>query len=312
MKKAQKKVAVPKEKPIKIEEMLAKVIALNLTCKAMGNFKRIDKEKIKTDANKQWVDSRKQLFESDTYKKILRVQQGARLYLNSHALPSLLKDGVYMIPKVKMESCIERLQEFVKDEDALVKQFAEEYEDDVKAAKKELNGLFEPKDYFTKEQIPNLFSISWSTLSFDVPVTLEDVSPELFKMEQKKHEKNWLEAQEVWKQLLLAEYQEIVNHLVERLTPSKDGKKKVLRDSVFDNLKEFAESFSSRNVMNAAQLKAMVDEGTAKLKTINPEALRDDEKARNSVRAQFEQIKNKLDDMVTTAGGRAVSFDEAY
>jgi hypothetical protein len=291
-----------------IKDMLGKVHALILTRPRLGIYRKVSSNSLDTgDTNPEWLGVRKKLFHSNTYRKIDHLRTEARLFVAHRSLPSYLKRGIYLIPKEREKIIRDRLTEIKSEMKVLIEQFVDEWEEIVEQSKKPLGKQFNKNDYPSKEEISRRFELRWDWITFDVPV---DLDSELYAEQQQKAAQSWTEAKEVWKQLLRKEYLELVAHLVERLTPSKDGKKKVLRDSPFTNLTEWSKEFDPRNIQGDAELKAMVEQGNKLLAGANPDALREDEKARNNMRASFETIKNHVATMVALKPSRDVSFDE--
>jgi hypothetical protein len=305
-----KTVTVQQPQPVSTKEMLGKVIALSLDVHVLGNQRKISTSNVKVEADPRWIGVTKKLVASDSLGKIRGVGYRAQAYVRSHALPSLLKDSVYLIPTDNVDVVNKRLIEFTVEHKQLVEQFVGEYDEMLQESKTRLGKLFTESDYPTKDGLTSAFGITWRYISFDVPVSLEQVSRDVYQQEQAKAAKSWDAAREVWQQLLRKEFSEVVGHLVERLSPSKDGKKKVIRDSAVANVSEWIGTFNPRNIQGDAELKALVDKANALVKGVNPDVLREDERARNTMRASFETIKSTLDTLVVLKPSREVSFDE--
>jgi hypothetical protein len=302
------KITLPKEKEITTKEMLGKGHALLLSRPRVGQFRKVSSLKVTSDADPDALRVRKRLFDSDTYREINKVRTEARVYVADHSLPLiLLKKGAYLIPKANEKMVEEKLAELSVQFRTLVGKFADEWDALVVKSKKPLGSLYNPSDYYTKEEVQRRFAITWSWIRFDVPIDLDE---ELFKKEQAKHEKTWQEARDVWMGLLRAQFAEVVDHLVERLTPSKDGKKKIFRDSALTNINEWTAAFDPRNIPDDVQLKVLVDQAKKLVKGADPNVLREDEHAREQVRAAFTTIKNTLTTMVIDKPSREVSFDD--
>lgn len=292
------------------QEMMGKVMALVLTCHHIGREKKIDSQLIKTDADRGWVGASKKLLESDEEKNVRRVLAEARSYLKRRSLPSYLKEGVYLVPCEYVTEVNEHLSLLAKEHKEAVEKLTAVYSAMVKEAKLRLGSLFNPNDYPSKENLTAHFGMQWHYVSFDVPVSLAQVSRELAETERKKAEQSWNEAKGLWQALLRENMKALVNHLVDRLSPAKDGKKKIFRDSAIGNLQEFIDTFSPRNIANDEELRGLVDKTRGLIKGVNPDTLRDDEHARNVVRQSFQTIKNTLDKMVELKPTRAITFED--
>lgn len=302
--------ALPAAKQATPKEMRGKVVALIFNTSAISQHKRIDSSKIEVDAEKDWIGARKKTLASDTLVAINGKRREARRFLRTHALPYLRSDAAYVIPKAEVTRVIEHLTELKAEQAKLVGQLADEWDEVIAVAKKKLRSNFDPHDYPTREGLKNEFAMDWYFQSFDVPVDLEDVNAQLYAEEQAKAEQFWVEGREAWEQLLRVEFQEAVKHLVDVLTPTKDGKLKVFRESALGHLNEFFETFNPRNIADDVQLKALVDKAKGLAKGQTMAGLKDDEHAREMVRASFQTIKNTLEGMVSLKPSREVSFED--
>jgi len=293
-----------------VKEIHGKVMPLILSCRHFHARKRVSSETVKVDADKRWVGVTKKLLESDELNAVNKVLHEARAFLDSHALPAPLKKGVYMIPLEYVDKVNARLLELQQEHTKAIKCFAGEYESSIEAAKKRLGSLFDASDYMSVQELRRAFSMSWSYVSFDVPVSLEKVNKEIWEDEQHKAEKTWNDARDAWQGLLREQMQELVAHLVERLSPSKDGKKKIFRDSALGNLEEFLGTFDPRNIANDEQMKSIVGKVRGICKGVKLEDVREDERVREQVRQSFNIIKNTLDKMVDVKPLRALPSED--
>ena len=106
-------------------------------------------------------------------------------------------------------------------------------------------------------------------------------------------------------------FADLVGHMVERLTPSPDGKKKIFKDSMIGNFKEFIGSFADRNICGDEELAALVQQAQNILAGKPVDALRKDEAVRQSVLDGMAAMKANLDKMVGDKPARAISIDDA-
>ena len=307
-------VPLPKPKEVTPKEIRGKVILLSLNCRHFHARLHVKSSEVDAgDADKNWISVTKKLLESETLTKVNRVLQRARLWLETHALSAnFFKKGIYAIPKPTLEEAFAELGKMQKEHGQLADEFAEkEYEPAIAEAKKRLGKkFFQQEDYPSKEAIRSAFAMAWETVTMDVPVDLEDINAQIYQQEQRKAEQKWEKAGEQWEQLMRAQYLEAVSHLVEILTPTKDGKLKVFREAALDKIVEFNKTYNPRNVTNDVQLEAMVKMSRELVRGKTMADLKDDEHAREMLRSRFQTVKNTLSTMVTIAPSREVSFDD--
>ena len=91
----------------------------------------------------------------------------------------------------------------------------------------------------------------------------------------------------------------LVNHLLtERLAGADDGKPKVFRDSIIENLTEFFQRFRSLNVRSSDQLDRLVADVQNVIRGIEPQALRDDAGLRQQVATDMSRVQSVLDGLL--------------
>jgi Flp pilus assembly CpaF family ATPase len=98
---------------------------------------------------------------------------------------------------------------------------------------------------------------------------------------------------------------------VERLTPEAGGKQKVFRDTVVTNFNDFFETFNARNMLNDAELEAMVTQAKEVLSGVKDmKSLRDDAKLREGLVAKFAEVNTVMDTLIADAPSRRFDFSE--
>jgi hypothetical protein len=285
-------------------------VGLIVSFHRMGNRSKVNTSQIEVEADKELISVSKQLLEADEFDAILRLDGEMYRWLNARALPSLLRKGIWLMPQGLVEPVEAYLKENAARRTELVEAFVAVYDEKVKAAKKRLRNLFDPTDYMSADSVRASFRIEWSYPGLNTPTSLQEINKELFLEQKKKMEKLWEETADVIRQILRAELAALVGHVDERLKPAKDGKKKIIRDSVIVNLKEWLDLAPLRNVTNDAELKKFREQALTLMKGIDPELLRSDDKLREKVQQQFAKLKKSIDASVTIKSGRAVSLDD--
>ena len=105
-------------------------------------------------------------------------------------------------------------------------------------------------------------------------------------------------------------FADLVSHMVERLTPDADGKKKVFRDSVIGNFKEFIDSFADRNITDDTALAGLVQQAQNILAGKSGDAFRKNADLRSIVADDMVKVKASLDAMLTDRPVRALVIEE--
>jgi hypothetical protein len=94
--------------------------------------------------------------------------------------------------------------------------------------------------------------------------------------------------------------------LTERLTGQNDGKPKVFRDSIVNNLTEFFQRFRRLNIRSNEQLDLLVDQAQQIIQGVEPQALRDNGVLRDTVASELSELQSSLDDLLVDRPRRRI------
>ncbi len=291
-------------------DLMQRTVALVVTFASVGNRRKVSTSHIEVDADKDWLAVSKRLLDCDEFDAIGHLDGEISRWLGTRALPSLLKHGIYLLPLAYVEETNDSLKSFAAQREILVNQLVKVYRAAVSEARERLREVFDPSDYPSEAHLRKAFRLSWQYISFNTPASLQQVSRELYEQEKAKAEAHWTEAKDAIQQMLRAHMAEMVDHLVDKLTPEKDGKKKIFRDTAVSKFNDFLTTFEVRNVADDAQLKALVDKAKGLLKGVNAADLRSQEGLRDSIASGFSKIKESLSGMVVTQPRRAIQLDD--
>jgi hypothetical protein len=162
-----------------------------------------------------------------------------------------------------------------------------------------LGPLWNAEDYKPKEVVEADFTYTHYYIDGNVGTAgLEKISAELFAREQEKAKSVWVEANNVIRRFLRGNTAELVNHMVERLQPTSDGKKKVFRKESVENIQKFIGTFYERNLTDDKQLEELVTKLKGLTEGLDPETVRSDDGLRTQVTQSFSEIKEALDKLV--------------
>lgn len=246
------------------------------------------------------------LLESRAFDRLKKADGAMRAWLKARSLPSQFRAGVYLIPVPLVSDVYEKLQEFESDRTSLINNFAGEYDAAVADARYRLGPLFKGADYPSVSAVRSVFSLSYQFIEISAPGSLANISMKLFESERDKARDLWTSAAEQAVGLLRGELAGLVNHLVERLTPGLDGKRKEFKKGTVENLKGWLELVDARNITGDEELSKLAGQARALLNGKSPDTLRNDLLARERVRDGMGQIKGQLDALLVAAPGRRV------
>ena len=302
-----------------------KTVCVNVSFGFLGNSKKVpatdiqerddEPEKgfecpVEVDADKTMVRVTKKLLESKELSAIHKVDSGLKGWLREHCLPSLFRGGIYLVPIALIQKVEAQLSAAAPKRAELVEAFLTVYEACRADAKERLKDLFDPKDYPAIEFVRAKFSFEWQYVTFSTPGKLKEISAEFFQQEQQKAEAHWKQATEEITLLLRGGMKDLVDHLLDRLTPGDNGKPKRLNKAAVENINEWLANFSLRNVTDDAALSKLVEEAKLLVAGADVKELRKNEAARDGLRKQFTAVKQQLDLLVEEAGSRKIVFED--
>jgi len=297
--------------PSAMETLFKRAVCLTLTLGKPGNHRKFSTALLEVDADRELLSLSKTLLKSEPLAKITTLDGEVRRFLYSRGLPSLFRDGVYLLPITLIEETEAKLEGFRDKRSDLIETFLEEYPKTVEASRLRLRALYNPSDYPPSEKVQKAFLMEWQYLALSVPDTLQSVSRDLFHKAQEKAQAQWSETLDEVRGLLRENLSDLVSHLIERLTPGADGKPKIFRKSLVLNLTEFLTLFEARNLSDDHALQSVVERAKALLTDVEPEEIRASKRTRQSLREGFADLKTTLDTLVSEKPSRAFHFEEA-
>ncbi len=287
-----------------------RAVCLSLTMGCLGTRRKVAAASIQVDADKDLLHVSKAILESKELDAIKTLDGEVRAWLGKRALPSPFRRGTYLIPLDLVEQVDAKIVEYQEKRRFLTDAFLAVYDRSVEDAKKRLNGLFDASDYPGDEKVRATFYVDVRYLAFGVPEKLEGIRKDIFEREKQKAESQWKEASDEVRQALRAGLSDLVDHMVERLQGNGDGKPKVFRDSLVENMAEYLDLFDPRNVTDDDQLAHLVGRCRSVLDGVDASALRASDAIRTKVRDGMAQVQSVLDTMVIDRPARRIVLED--
>lgn len=241
-------------------------------------------------AGKKIIDVRHEAF-----KKLTGLRSRIVRYWRALTLP-YVESGVRLIRQADIESFVPAMEGF-RDELAAAEADLDRAFAQLKAdARKRLGRLYNPGDY--PAEVQGLFGVAWDFPAVEPPAYLLRLSPEVYRQEQERVAHRFEEAVRLAEQAFAGEFAKLVSHLTERLADSKDGERRVFRDSVVSNLVEFFSRFQRLNLSSNQELDQLVAQAQGLVQGVTPQALRDDQNLRHTIATRLTQVQTQLDGML--------------
>ncbi|MDB4794462.1 hypothetical protein OAG51_03480 [Pirellulaceae bacterium] len=229
------------------------------------------------------------------YKQVNSIKSRITAYWKGETLP-FPHSGIRLIRQGDVEQFNNRLHTFQEELTESVEELDRVYTQLKDSARQRLGELFDPSDY--PESLNGLFSVNWDFPSVEVPDYLRRLKPELYRQEADRVARRFDQALEMAESAFMEEFQQLIDHLTERLAGNEDGKPKVFRDTAVTNLTSFFERFRRLNIRSNEELDSLVNACQQVVNGRTPQALRDNQSIRDSVAGDLQQIGNQLDQLL--------------
>lgn len=277
------------------------------------------KDKISEDAMKRALKVSKILIICDQYDAIrTHLSETRSVILKRYVVPSFFKRGIDIVKLPVVEQVEAYLNQRLNELPPLVAELQKVYPLAKAGAYKRLTeaatnilgvpdvSFYDEEDYPNVNDLPRLFNIKWNWIAFGIP---DQLPKEVFEAEKNRVEKIWQDAQEQITLSLRTGWQELVDHMVDRLTVQPGEKPKVFRDSLVENMAEFISAFNNRNINNDSDLQSLIEKARVVMMGVDAEGLRKDPNARESILSSMREIKAATDGLLTTVPSRKFNFD---
>ena len=103
--------------------IMDRAVALSVSVHAIGNHKKVSADRVNIGVEADWLSVSKQFLDADAYQAIKQLDGELSRWLKTRCLPSLFKNGVYLLPVELIGQVDERLESYQAKRKALVKVF---------------------------------------------------------------------------------------------------------------------------------------------------------------------------------------------
>jgi hypothetical protein len=288
------------------QDLSQTTVCLKVQFGALGNTRKISSAKVDVDADKQLIRVTKKILDAAELKEIRRFDNELRHYLYEMCLPYDI--GIHLVPYEAVETVEEKLLAAQATRPALVESFLQAYPQLCRQISQRLRTLYNPADYPPVDYVRSKFTLNWEYLSFGPPGELREISPRIWIKEREKAAQKLAEATIEIQQVLRTTLAEMVERLRDRLTFDGEGKRKQLRDSAVQKLKEFLSTFDFRNVTDDRELAEQVSRARELLDGVDADVIRNTDTLRDRIRTGMSEISTRLDTMIIDRPKRKFRF----
>lgn len=288
------------------ENMFREAALLQLTATCWQLDKKLPQSMLAEVGNVDFLRGRKLLLAPDSTALIKQHIGKARNYLRKISLPFPIK-GCVLVPKKLIPEIQEHLKEIAWHYNSAVEDFLYWYPQTVKDAKESLGELFDECDYPTQEMIKNKFRFQWRYITIG-PSVSRVLPPSIYKEEVKKFQELMEQARSEAITALREEFVDLVSNIADKLQNHDDGRPRRLHDAAVENLKQFLDNFSSRNIFEDAQLSELVEQCRGIITNTNAKAIRGNTQVRQELHQQMEKLLTGIDASLEDLPRRRLRF----
>ena len=288
--------------PIKnAESVLSKKAVLTVLTISQWSARRFDK-KLTNDvhASHGMQDDagryNKQLLAKDALEKITHIHNKARGYNWSKTLPWMDMDGQRLLPAVAYIEYTNEMRKLKDEFTSAVKEFVTAYPTYVEAAKKRLNGAFDPADYPEQGQISHRFYFDVAVMPCPSSDFRCDIASEQLADIEADVQKRLAAGLHDAQKFALEKAATLVGTMVDRLRAYKPATEKGektegrLYGSLVDNIREFVPVLRTFNFADDPVINTLADKMEKDLCAFDAPELRESDNAREKVADAAEKI----------------------
>ena len=254
--------------------------------------------------SKNLLDTRSQAF-ADVTAVIIR----ARRYWKSMTVFFPVR-GTRLIHRDRMTDFDIEMKRFRDELESAVQDLLGQYKELKKDARQKLGQLYSPSDYPTPDTLVDEFKIEWSYPAVDPPNYLKQPNPRLYEQEQARVAARFEEAMAAAQQTLAAELQQLLAHLVDRLTPNESGRRRSLSPKAIEGLKDFVERFQQLGIHTSGELDSMVRSIQEIAQGVDVASLRQHPEQQAQLFTDVTAAKQAIDELLVDAPDRKITLDD--
>lgn len=283
------------------------MLLIQVTVGRFGASKKGDVSKVETDADKALLKLSKRLLDCPEYDAIVKLDHAVNAHVRMRSVPSNFRAGIYHILPTTAEELDNYLTACANERIRLVDRLGEVYEAQRLQDRERLGSQYQDTDYPSVDAMADRYRLEWRFFTMGAPGDLAAVSPELFAREKARIVDLLEEARTEAVGMLRAGFAELVDHLVDKLTPTKAGKRKRFFATNLSNLTEFLETFKSRDVGSDEELADLIGKARQIMAGVDVEKIRDESGFADQLRDSFEKVRQQAGALVSEAPGRRIN-----
>jgi len=235
------------------------------------------------------------LADDEKLEAINKYAANFRNWLYAETLP-WSNSGLRLIPTAKFFEFKQTLDAYKTEFDTMVTDFVTDYPTRIAAQAFKLGSMFDRSEYPDQNEIAGKFKFGYCFSP--VPEAghfLVDLGEEMEKELKEEYAKAYEERVNSAMKDLWTRLKDSLTKIAERLTPDADGKNKIFRDSLVDNVLDLCGMLRDLNITNDPNLEQARREVEQLLSGVVADDLRKSEEIKKDVRCEVAAILEKFD-----------------
>lgn len=289
-------------------DLVNNTLFLSINFGSLGNSRKVGEDVLNTEADHAYVKVSKTLLDSKELKAITKADANLRIWIKNVCHP--FEKGLVLVPFGLVDRVTAKLASHRVEREILVDLFVTAYPSLREQAKQNLGPLYHEKDYPAPENVKNVFRFDYTLTTVGVPGELRTISEKLFLDEKKHREEQFKVASEEITQLMRHTLFTLVSSLQDKLEPTDEGKRKVIRQNGLNKMQQFFDIFDLKNVTNDTQLDALVRQARELMDGTTAEGLRSNDELSAKVHDGMQDITQKLIALIGEAPARMIRDED--
>lgn len=280
-------------------------VGMRLQLRKLGIARKRSAGDVQTDADPDLVRVGADILEAESYDAIVRADNEMRAWVRARSISCpLFNGGAYLIKRKLYAEIRDEVRAYLDvKRPVLVDAFLAEYEIKAAEGRRRLASMARDRDYPDVEKVGQSFGGAMRWFSVGSPEALRGVSDDEARREAAELRAEFARSLEAARVALRVEWSELVDRMVDRLTPGADGGRRRFTETLTANAAEFIALFRDRDFTDDRQLRELLDRADAMLRLVpDVDALKSDAELRERTRAVFAGIKAEVDVMTKPAG----------
>jgi len=289
-----------------ITSLADRAVYLVLDWSFLGTWRHVET----ADTNSE-VRASKRIVKASSISAMRRLHYKVRAALSRHALNSLFRPGVYVIPLDNIKTVDAVLQDAVVEMNTIKEEIIAEWPSIFADGRERLGNLFDPSDYCSALAAAGEFDMGYRYVPIaQTPDILKHLAADTYKADLDRTRKETEKELETFRQGLRVTLLEIVENMRKTLT-KPDGEKRVFGQRFFKRLDEFLDTFGTKNLSDDGALQAVVTQLRQVADGTDISNLKESTDVQIALQESLQDISESMTALMIDDGERLIDFSMA-